>query len=232
MLPSKKSAENTNLPQISDGFKTADSDQEKSNLFNTFFTSITSSSTKSVQDCIEFTESHFKKLFDSGKLNIQSTLNFSKTNEQTVLKLIEGLDSSSGPGCAMISCKVIKASSRRLAPIITAMFNKSIENGVIPLDWKTAVVTPLYKNKGQAEDINNYRGISVIPPIAKIFEKILATQIVEHLERNCIVTNDQHGFRSAHSCETALHQILSRMNGALSKRQIALFLFIDFKKET
>ena len=45
-------------------------------------------------------------------------------------------------------------------------------------NFKTAVVTPLYKNKGDNTDLNNYRGISVLPPISKIFEKILATQII------------------------------------------------------
>lgn len=162
--------------------------------------------------------------------NNQSKFKFVATNVEKVAELINSLDSSNSPGSTLIPCKVIKASVSKLAPIITYMFNKCLNENKIPNDWKTAVVTPLYKNKGENSDINNYRGISVIPPIAKVFEKILANQIVEFLEQNKILTNDQHGFRTSHSCETALHQIISHMNEVLSNRQIGLYLFVDFKK--
>ena len=93
-----------------------------------------------------------------------------------------------------------------------------------------AVVTPLYKNKGSTEEVNNYRGISVLPPIAKLFEKLLHKQISTYLNTNNILSNEQHGFRKNHSCESALHELLSQMNTIKSKRLIGLFLFIDFKK--
>ena len=99
----------------------------------------------------------------------------------------------------------------------------------MPLEWKTAVVSPIFK-KGETIDVNNYRGISVLPPVAKIFEKILATQIIIYLNINKILFNGQHGFRSGHSCETALHELLSDLNKIKDKRLIALLLFIDFRK--
>jgi len=61
------------------------------------------------------------------------------------------------------------------------------------------VVTPLYKKSGSFDDLNNYRGISVLPPIGKIFEKIIANQINEHLAKNKLLFNGQYGFRSNHS---------------------------------
>ena len=54
----------------------------------------------------------------------------------------------------------------------------------MPNDWKTATVTPLYKRKGSNLDMNNYRGISVLVPFVKIFEKILAEQIVEYFSEH------------------------------------------------
>ena len=80
---------------------------------------------------------------------------------------------------------------------------------MIPKEWKNALVTPLFKNKGDTTDLNNYRGISVITPIAKIFEKILATQVKIHLKINDILYIGQHSFRDSHSCETALHELIS-----------------------
>jgi hypothetical protein len=53
---------------------------------------------------------------------------------------------------------------------------------------------------------NDYRGISVLPPVAKTFETLLAAQITIYLKLNNIFFTGQHGFRNGHSCETALHR--------------------------
>ena len=87
-----------------------------------------------------------------------------------------------------------------------------------------------FKRKGDLNDFNGYRGISVLPPIAKIIEKILAYQIQIFLNTNRILFSGQHGFRSGHSCETALHELISDLNQIRNKRSIALLLFIDFRK--
>ena len=97
-------------------------------------------------------------------------------------------------------------------------------------EWKCAVVTLLFKNKGDKSDPNNYRGISVLSPITKLFEKIIAKQISSFFENNKILFEGQHGFRHGRSCETALHEIISKLNENQNKRLVNLLLFIDFKK--
>jgi hypothetical protein len=67
---------------------------------------------------------------------------------------------------------VIKYSYSIIASILTALFNHYIDPGKFPEECKSSIATPLYK--GVKSDVNNYRGISVLPPIAKSFEKILA----------------------------------------------------------
>ena len=54
----------------------------------------------------------------------------------------------------------------------------------IPNEWKFAVVTPLYKGKGEYSEFNSYRGISVLLPLAKIFERVLQYQILDYFNRN------------------------------------------------
>jgi hypothetical protein len=68
-------------------------------------------------------------------------------------------------------------------------------------------ITPLYKNKGDVSDLNNYRGLSVLPPLGKIFEKLMAKRIKAYFESSNLIFHGQHGFRSNHSCESALHEI-------------------------
>ena len=63
--------------------------------------------------------------------------------------------------------------------------------------------------KGDVSDLNNYRAISVLPPVNKLFEKICASQIRAYFEQGGLFYQGQHGFRAGHSCESALHEIIS-----------------------
>jgi hypothetical protein len=119
------------------------------------------------------------------------------------------LDKSCGPGVSGISTKVLKAAHEELASVVTELFNKCIETKTIPNEWKLAVVTSLCKSKGIKTDLNNYRGISVLPPLGKLFEKVLATQIIIYFN---LFVKRQHGFRAFYSCESALHEFISFLN--------------------
>ena len=77
---------------------------------------------------------------------------------------------------------------------------------------------------------DNYRGISVLSPFAKIIERLLARQIIEFFESNDFFSHSQHGFRKEHSCETALQTILDNWKLMFEQKKKVLSLFIDFKK--
>ena len=79
-------------------------------------------------------------------------------------------------------------------------------------------------------DLNNYRGISVLSPLAKIFEKLLAAQINDYFENNNLIYKGQHPFRLGHSCESALQELISDKNVDRDAKLSSLLLFIDFKK--
>ena len=155
---------------------------------------------------------------------------FSSTNDEEVLKYIKYLDNSSPPGNSGIPVSILKAASHIIVSPIVDLFNQCILQGKFPTEWKTAVVTPLFKNKGVPTDLNNYRGISVLPPLCKVFEHILAKQIRAHFDANNLFYFGQHGFRANHSCESALHEIISSCLTNLDKKLVNLLLFIDFKK--
>ena len=72
---------------------------------------------------------------------------------------------------------------------------------------KIANVIPLYKG-GSVEDPNNYRPISLLPTISKIFEKHIAKQLHIYLESTGLLNKTQSGFRKYHSCQTALINIV------------------------
>ena len=67
-------------------------------------------------------------------------------------------------------------------------------------------------------------------PINKVFETLIYNQIRNYFEENAIFSASQHGFRKNFSCETALHEILSQINGIRDRNKISILLFIDFRK--
>ena len=145
-------------------------------------------------------------------------------------KLLNKLDSSSAAGISELPSSLLKHSSHVIAPFLTKLFNDCVANNQFPDEFKSAIVVPLYKGKGSAEDMNNYRGISILPPIAKLFEKILAEQLKIYFEINKLFFHSQHGFRSNHSCESALHEIISMSVANMDNNLVNLLLFVDFKK--
>jgi hypothetical protein len=116
-----------------------------------------------------------------------------------------------------------------LAPIPTKIFNECISIGKIPKELKYAIAFPLFK-KGDSSLCDNYRGISVLSPFAKVLERLLSHQIANFFNSQKIFSSEQHGFRSSHSCETALQTILDNWKRLLEKKENILALFIDLKR--
>ena len=75
---------------------------------------------------------------------------------------------------------------------------KSLNTGIFPTEWKLARGTPTFK-KGKRDDPNNYRSISIIPTVAKIFEKNIYDQLCDYLNDNNLLTHCQSGFRSQYT---------------------------------
>ena len=136
---------------------------------NSFFTTLGSSqNSKSDEECSRFINNVFKS---DDHLNPRKNLFFSEfsfrpTSSTIIEKLISKLDSGSSAGVTDIATKILKASSAAISPFLVKLLSTCIENSIFPNEFKLAVVTPLFKNKGDADDINNYRGISVLPPVA------------------------------------------------------------------
>lgn len=78
------------------------------------------------------------------------------------------------PGFSGIPVKVLKYCSAELSLTISKFINSILDSGLIPDEWKCAIVTPLFKGKGESSSFDNYRVISVLTPIGKLFEKLLA----------------------------------------------------------
>ena len=83
--------------------------------------------------------------------------------------------------------------SYELCTPLYIIFKMSIDSGTCPLQWKNADITPIYK-KGDASQVSNYRPISILPAMCRLFERILADDINFHLYHNRLITDAQYGF--------------------------------------
>ena len=200
-----------------------------SNMFNCFFSNISSSSNCGISESSELITVQINKMKSELSLST-SEFSFSLTNSNEVNNILKTIRSSNNAGVCEISSKLLKNSSNRLFTAIAYLFNCCIISSSIPNEWKIAVVTPLFKSKWSPEDINNYLAISILPPISKLFEKLIFKQINRYFDKHELFTEAQHGFRTNHSCETALHGVISKFNQIKIKRLIGLLLFIDLKK--
>ena len=109
------------------------------------------------------------------------------------------------------------------------IFAKSIETGIFPDEWRLARVTPMFK-KGKRVDPNNYRPISVIPTVAKMFEKCICDKISDYLNANNLLSHRQSGFRSLHSTITELVDAANSWSVNIDNGLVNGVVFIDLKK--
>ena len=102
------------------------------------------------------------------------------TSESEITKIIKTLKNTNSTGYDNFSTKFIKLSSSILAPALSKIFNLAINTGIYPSNLKIAKVIPIFK-KGDQKSINNYRPISILSPINKIFEKILYARLIKYI---------------------------------------------------
>ena len=98
-----------------------------------------------------------------------------------------------GPDC--MCPRLLKEGAEQLAPSLVKLFNHSVNNGVFPVDWVSANVTPVYK-KGDKQCVSNYRPISLTCILCKVLEKIIHHKLYSLLESCHVLSDAQFGFRA------------------------------------
>ena len=146
-----------------------------------------------------------------------------------VRKLLLSLDPSKAPGPDGISAKILKIAGEAIAPVLTRIFQKSLDTGEIPSCWLRANVTPLFK-KGERTNPANYRPVSLTCIASKILEHILHSTIMAHYDNFAILTDKQHGFRSKRSCESQLILTINDLAQSLDNKSQIDMAIMDFSK--
>ena len=107
--------------------------------------------------------------------------------------------------------------------------NRTLSTGIFPDRLKYASIRPIYK-KGKKEDINNYRPISILTSFSKIFEKVMQTRLLKHLNNHNILAQEQYGFRTNLKTDDAILHLTNHALNALNDNSLVGAIFCDLEK--
>jgi len=149
--------------------------------------------------------------------------------EAAVKRALQNLktDKSSGPDG--IHPMVLKECAETLSSPLSIIFKKSLHSAKVPIEWKCANITPLFK-KGTKSDPANYRPVSLTSVVCKVMEGLIREKIVKKLDTAEVFSKVQHGFRHGRSCFTNLLETFENWTDALDKGYGLDILYLDFRK--
>ena len=145
-----------------------------------------------------------------------------------VFEIIMSLQKKSSP-TNEIPLFLYKTFCNDFSAYISELFNRSLVEGIFPSCLKTSKVIPIFKS-GKRDKVVNYRPISILLLLSKVFEKLMYNRLVKFLNKNNILTDRHFGFRSKLNTSDAITQFLSMSYHCLDNQKNLIAIFLDFSK--
>ena len=200
-----------------------DNTREIAEKFNDFFINIGPTLSKNIK---RNSNKHFSVFL---KDKTQHIFTFTPVNITDVSKSIKELKGKSSSGHDNISTRLLKDISPVIVSILTHIIKQSLNTGIFPQRLKIAKVVPLFK-KGDPYVIDNYRPISLLPSLSKVFEKIVFKELYDYFLKKKLLYNSQYGFRTDHSTEQASLEFVDKISMDMDNGKIPIAFFLDLSK--
>ena len=139
------------------------------------------------------------------------------------------MDISKATGADSIPAKVIRTAAPYISNVVANLFNASFQCGRFPSIWKTARVTPLFKGGSQTER-DNYRPISVLPCISKVYESFANNDLQRFATDNGLISDHQFAYTRYSSTTVALIIAVDSWKLAIDKGEKVVCTFLDLRK--
>ena len=167
----------------------------------------------------------FQKPANSSIINFH----FEDVTELMVSKFLKKLKRKCATGVDGIPTCFLKDTIYNIVRPLTHIINLSLKTGTFPDKLKVARVSPIFKS-GAKDSFDNYRPISILPTLSRIFEKCIYTQLITHLESNKLLSDHQYGFRSHRSTEHAAAFFTDEIRRAKDRGNLTGAVYIDLSK--
>ena len=152
-------------------------------------------------------------------------------SQEEIKQVIDKLKNGKAAGIDEIGPELIKLAEPGVRTYLYKLFNRIYESGYFPIEWAKAVVVPLLK-KGDITNCDNYRGISLLSIVSKIFTAIINKRLYRWAENNNKISEEQAGFRKSFSTTDHIFTLYTMVNSCLfgNRRSKLYVAFIDYRK--
>lgn len=171
------------------------------------------------------------KLDDKITLKYESveSIYLQPTTEPEILSIIKSLKSDASAGHDQLKCTTVQKLAPVLTPILTKLINLSLKEGQFPDSCKIARVIPIYKGSLKTQT-SNYRPISVLPILSKIYESVIYNRLNNFLEKKSFLYAKQYGFRKKSNTLSATNDLINKLRTSIDNRNYVIAILIDLQK--
>lgn len=201
------------------------SDHEVADHFERFFSNVPVETTKSLNSSPDVAES----LLKANVRECTEIFSFTHVTPPILIKAFKLLNLKKTEDLWGLSVKVLHSIVESIAPFLADIFNKCIDTGVFPDLMKHGKIIPLFKS-GTKTDPTNFRPISILPALSKVFEKLILHQLMSHFSCNKLLNTNQFGFTRGRSTTDAGVVLVKHIFDAWEEAQDAIGVFCDLSK--
>ena len=156
----------------------------------------------------------------------QSKFRFMLVNEIEVFLLLDNLDGKKSFGVDKLHPYLASVAAFQIFRPVTYIIDLSIKQGIFPDNLKIAKVIPIFK-QGSRLLCDNYRPISVLPTLSKIFEKCIYYQLISYFSSENIIIPNQYGFKPGSTTMDCLVDLIEEISTSLDQGNYAVSIFLD-----
>ena len=157
------------------------------------------------------------------------SMNSFEITQNEILVILNHLKIDKAIGIDGISNRILKRCSNELAHPLCILFNKIMQHSCYPALWKKANVVPIHK-KDNPKLVSNYRPISLLSSVSKVFERVIFNKIYNFCDLNAILTTKNSGFKKRDSTINQLIHLTHMIHKGLDDDQKVAMIFLDITK--
>ena len=156
-----------------------------------------------------------------------STLSLKETNHVEVKETLKDVKTNKATGYDLIPPRLVKESAEVLSHPLSALINYILNNGKISQQWKSGEITPVYKKECELSK-TNYKPLTILPSLSKVFEKIVELRMSPCLEK--MFHKYVYAYRKHHVCDTAILSLTEEWKKELDNNKVVGLVAMDLSK--
>ncbi len=171
---------------------------------------------------------HKERSMQDPLYNANTNLNKPISLEE-IKKVVSKAKNGKAVGMDNIPNEILKC--QPITGALHALFQLCFDSDRVPTIWTKSIISPIPKNRTNDPRVPlNYRGISLLSCVYKLYSATLNTRLIKHLEDNDILHDEQNGFRGGRSCQDHIFTLSSIIKNRINEKKSTFACYIDFRK--